>query len=60
LLLALRGVGRESEKLMIGYFGSLVDLSRISSWILEGKEPELTDHQKLSKMFEEGQRRGIC
>jgi hypothetical protein len=52
--------GDAREKLMEGYFGSLVDLTRLSSWILEGQEPELTEYQRLCRMFEEGQRRGIC
>jgi hypothetical protein len=52
--------GDAHEKLMEGYFGSLVDLTRLSSWILEGQEPQLTEYQRLCQMFEEGQRRGIC
>jgi hypothetical protein len=52
--------GDVPEKLMEGYFGSLVDLTRVSSWILDGQEPQLTEYQRLVRMHEEGQRRGIC
>ncbi len=52
--------GDVPEKLMAGYFGSLVDLNRLSSWILDGREPQLTEYERLTRMFEEGQRRGIC
>jgi hypothetical protein len=48
----------EPQKLMDGYFGSMVDLNRLCHWIVEGKEPVLSEYERLTKMFEEGQRRG--
>ena len=45
---------------MHGYFGSMVDLNRLTHWIIEGRQPELTTYDRLVRMHEEARRRGIC